>query len=395
MATGTLNQYIQLIERVFRTAQSNTLSRLLSLRDDHVYNKNLLSSNVELLIEGNCIPALEEILIAHLLCVKALQSNDYQEAYKQQSACVTAVVKLLQSQKEENWTLPLMYTVCLDLRLVAQKTEKESGEAAGNILEKAAECLLACFRVCAADNRSSDTETKRLGMLTLVNQLLKVYFRINKLHLCKPLIRAIDSSPFKDNFSLSQQITYRYFVGRKAMFDSDYKLADEYLTYAFENCHIKSIKNKRLILIYLVPVKMLLGYMPPKRILEKYDVLQFWDLVEAVKQGNLKRIDEVMELHGLFFIKAGIYLIVEKLKIIAYRNLFKKVYLAENTHQIPVSSLQAALHVMGQEDVDSNETQCLVANLIYDGKIKGYISYQHQKVVVSKQNPFPPLTSLT
>ena len=60
-------------------------------------------------------------------------------------------------------------------------------------------------------------------MLALVNQLFKVYFHINKLHLCKPLIRAIESSPYKDHFSLGQWVTYKYYVGKKAMFDSDYK----------------------------------------------------------------------------------------------------------------------------------------------------------------------------
>lgn len=59
-------------------------------------------------------------------------------------------------------------------------------------------------------------------MMSLVNQLFKVYFRINKLHLMKPLIRAIDSSPLKERFALSQQITYRYFTGRMAMFYSDF-----------------------------------------------------------------------------------------------------------------------------------------------------------------------------
>lgn len=49
--------------------------------------------------------------------------NEYREAFEQQSTCVAWVVKLLQIQKEANWTLPLMYTVCLDLRLVAQKAE--------------------------------------------------------------------------------------------------------------------------------------------------------------------------------------------------------------------------------------------------------------------------------
>lgn len=45
------------------------------------------------------------------------------EAFEHQSACVACVVKLLQNQKEVNWGLPVMYTVCLDLRLVAQKAE--------------------------------------------------------------------------------------------------------------------------------------------------------------------------------------------------------------------------------------------------------------------------------
>lgn len=72
-------------------------------------------------------------------------------------------------------------------------------------------------------SRASNDDTKKWGMMSLVNQLFKVYFGINKLNLCKPLIRAIDSSPYKDRFAVSQQVTYRYYVGRKAMFDSNYK----------------------------------------------------------------------------------------------------------------------------------------------------------------------------
>lgn len=48
--------------------------------------------------------------------------------------------------------------------------------------------------------------------------------QINKLHLCKPLIRAIDSSNLKNDYSQAQKVTYKYYVGRKAMFDSDFKL---------------------------------------------------------------------------------------------------------------------------------------------------------------------------
>nr|CAH7768526.1 unnamed protein product [Callosobruchus chinensis] len=391
-----LAQYLQIIDRSWRAQDGHKVAQFLSCRHDHARYPHYQQEHPESLVEKFLVPGIDELVIFHFKVLYYMGKGDYMEAYHHQSNMVQIFAKIFQSQKEENWSLPIMYTVCTDLRLVAQRAENErfrATEKPGEILEKAAECLMGCFRVCAADNRSGEEDTKRLGMLALVNQLFKVYFRINKLHLCKPLIRAIESSPFKESFPLGQQVTYRYFVGRKSMYDSDYKAADEYLTFAFENCHRSSRKNKRLILIYLVPVRMLLGYIPSKKVLEKYDVLQFWELVQAVCQGDLKLFDQLMEKHESFFIKCGIYLIVDKLKIIAYRNLFRKVYLILNTHQIPVESLMNALQFLGQ-DVDLDETQCIVANLIYEGKIKGYISHQHRKVVVSKQNPFPPLTSL-
>ena len=170
--------------------------------------------------------------------------------------------------------------------------------------------------------------------------------------------------------------------------------ADEYLTYAFQHCHKKSKKNKRLILMYLIPVKLLLGYIPKYNLLKKYNLMEFWDLIEAVKKGNLQNLEMVMCQQEAFLINAGIYLIVEKLKLIAYRNLFKKVYLVLNTYQIDINSLLCALRTYGHMDIDMDETENLVAILINDGKIKGYISHQHKKLVISKQNPFPSLSSL-
>ncbi|KAH7967072.1 hypothetical protein HPB49_022153 [Dermacentor silvarum] len=47
------------------------------------------------------------------------------------------------------------------------------------------------------------------------------------------------------------------------------------------------------------------------------------------------------------------------------------------------------------DEVDMDELHCIIANLIYEGKIKGYISLQHQKLVVSKQSAFPRLSTLS
>ena len=105
----------------------------------------------------------------------------------------------------------------------------------GETLEKAAEHIMTCFRTCAVDNKSAEEVSKRWGLLNVVNQLFKIYFRVNKVHLSKPLIRAIESSNLKDKYPKSQQVTYKYYVGRKHMFDYDFKAAEEYLTFAFEH----------------------------------------------------------------------------------------------------------------------------------------------------------------
>ncbi len=43
----------------------------------------------------------------------------------------------------------------------------------------------------------------------------------------------------------------------------------------------------------------------------------------------------------------------------------------------------------GTHEVDTDEVECIVANLIYSGRIKGYISHQKSILVLSKVDPFP------
>lgn len=399
MAHLSLNSYLHSVNNAIENYDSDETARLLSFRDPHVASQQLQNPRAD----SQCRRALgapyDEVVAAHLKCCAAVANHDFSEAYNSQAVVVQSFLKALQAQKEENWALPMMFSIALDLRLFAvsadiQLVERNKGKS-GDTLERAAEQLMGLFRVCASDNRAAIEDSKKWGMLNLVNQLFKIYFKINKLHLCKPLIRAIESLPIKDKFSLSQMVTFRFYVGRKAMFDSDYKSADEYLSFAFEKCHRLSTKNKRLILIYLIPVKMLLGQMPDLILLRKYELQQFSEVVKAVSSGNLLQLNAAMEHHEAFFIRCGIYLILEKLKIITYRNLFKKVYLiGDKNHLIDISLFTAALRMMQVDGIDEDETQCILANLIFENKIKGYISHQHKKLVVSKQNPFPQLSTV-
>uniref|UniRef100_A0AAR2K5M7 PCI domain-containing protein 2 n=1 Tax=Pygocentrus nattereri TaxID=42514 RepID=A0AAR2K5M7_PYGNA len=363
-------------------------AELLSFKHPHVANPRLQLSSPEDKCQQVLEPPYDEMVAAHLRCTYAVANHDFVEAYKS-----------FQAHKEENWYVSLFKQKCIlaeqCFKSAEQQLQKKGKGKVGDMLEKAAEQLMSCFRVCASDNRAGIDDSKKWGMLFLINQLFKIYFKINKLHLCKPLIRAIDSSNLKDDYSMAQRVTYKYYVGRKAMFDSNFKLAEEYLSFSFQHSHRSCQRNKRLILIYLLPVKMLLGHMPTTQLLKKYDLMQFTDVTKAVSEGNLLLLNEALAKHETFFIRCGIFLILEKLKIITYRNLFKKVYLLLKTHQLPLDAFLVALKMMQVEEVDIDEVQCILANLIYMGHIKGYISHQHQKLVVSKQNPFPPLSSVS
>lgn len=371
----------------------------MSFQHPHVHNQKLWVD-----FEGQCQNYLDnpydEMIAAHIRCAMAVSKDDMVEAYACQGVVTQSFLKAFQTQKEENWAIPVLKKVVLDLRQFALKAEatlarSKSHRKPGEMLERAADLIMSCFRVCVSDSRTALEVSKRVGTPILVNQLFKIYFKINTLHLCKPLIRAIEGSDIKDHFTKAQFVTYRYFVGKKDMFDSDFKAAAMSLEFAFECCYATSRRNKRLILVYLIPVKMLLGYMPKPELLKKYNLLEFEDVRRAVSQGNLLLLSEALKKHERFFIHYGIYLILQKLKIISYRNLFKKVYMLLGTHQLPLKSFEDAMKFMKVEDIDIDEVQCIVANLIDKGYIRGYISHQHQKVVVSKQMPFPPVATIS
>lgn len=397
----TSQQFLNQLQMAWRRRDANLISNFFSLKDPHIVNNNLYNFNPNM-AEAYVESTLADVIVPHLKCIACLKDKKFTEAYNNQLAVMQAFVKVFQNLKNDNWLIPVIYTVCLDLRMLTYSVNSEVTQTQlktgvvkpREALENTAEAIMGAFRVCAADNRSGEQETKRWGMMLFANQLFKVYFKMSQLHLMKPLIRAIESSPFKNKFSISQQVTYKYYAGLKAMMDEDYKSANQYLTFAFERCEKSSRKNKQHILIYLIPIRILLGYMPTREVLEKYDLLPMWDIANAVKRGRVNELVQVMSTYQALLCKYRIYTVVEKLRMITYRNMFKKVFLLHKNHLIDMNVLMVTLQTFEDIEIDLDETHCILANLIHDGKVKGYISLSHQKLVLSKIDPFPKLTSI-
>ncbi|KAI1716374.1 PCI domain-containing protein [Ditylenchus destructor] len=376
---------------------------LLSVKDPHGDLKFLQVINPEDVYRNrNAMDwAFDDIILMHLQTLYFISRGDWAEACAAQTSILQLFNReILQKEKDANWFMPILYIICSDLRLISivadsnRSAVRRRKTEAASFYEEAAAPIMESYRMCVAESRLAPETTKKIAILNLTNQLFRIYFKINRLHLLKPLIRSIDHvGDLYDFFSTADKITYNYFLGRKAMFDMDLSLSEKSLSFAFENCPSSHKRNKRAILMYLIPVKMFLGHMPTAQLLSFYNLEQFLSVVTSVKDGNLRQLNEALQEHQHFFIKCGIFLMLEKLKVVTYRNLFKKVALILNTHMIKLDAFSVAIRWLGS-DMDSDELACILANLIAQKKIKGYISHQKQTLVISKQTPFPPLSTL-
>lgn len=154
--------------------------------------------------------------------------------------------------------------------------------------------------------------------------------------------------------------------------------------------------SARAILRFLIPVRLLMSprEMPSSRLLQSFGLDEYLAIAEALQTGSVATFNRCLEENMAAFIHRGVYFLVERLKMFVYRRLFRRVSgvhaqsapsEAEGT-RVPIQLFQAALAWQG-EDMELDEVECILANLIYRGLIKGYLSHAHRKIVLMKGSP--------
>jgi nuclear mRNA export protein PCID2/THP1 len=259
--------------------------------------------------------------------------------------------------------------------------------------------LKKAFSVTNGDRSNCGAESKRVGTLEVINQLFRVYFKLNALRLCQHLIRTVNAPGFLDfdsSFPVAHRVTYKFYVGRLHLYEDRYSEAVDNLTYAVDRTPEQYEINKRLVLLYLIPARILRGTLPSRRLLKGYNMFWYEDISRALRTGNLRLFDEAVERHEQFFIRKGLYLAIEKMRSLVYRSLCSKLYNARvamakvDPHKVKLEDVQLSLRVCGVE-MSKDEVECILANLIYNGIIKGYLSHTVGYLVLSTKNAFPPL----
>ncbi|KAF3189760.1 COP9 signalosome (CSN) subunit [Orbilia oligospora] len=349
------------------------------------------------------LEAWAEVYVAYWKVAQALERHDevdWAQVFVAMKDMTQAVIRGFQNGLWEVWQLEVLYTACKYLRYVAIRTDeakRSNGEDTWKSLEDAARIINRAFNVCLND-RAELAQSRKWGTYYIINILFKTYFKLNAITLSKNILKALVANttemPDLLDFRTSDVVTFKYYCGVIAFLDEDYVKAEEHLEMAYQLCHKAAQKNKELILTYLIPTKLLTRrQLPSATLLKPYPLLEslFLPLAQCIKSGDLRGYDENLARGEDWFVKKRIFLTLERGRDITLRNLFRKVYLAagDSKTRIPVDHFKAAVSWKSGVELETEEVECYLANMIYKGYIKGYISREKGMVVLSGSNAFP------
>lgn len=166
----------------------------------------------------------DDLFACRLRAVSAGANRQFAEAFAQQDACLSTFHRIFQ-ESGADWLLPALHVVDRAIRRLALQADAQlraKGEKADR-LQEAARILNRSFTITITD-RAAIESSKKWGALAVINELFKVYFKMNNLRLCTNLIRAVDGTGFPpfDDFPMSQKVTYKYYVGRLSMLNANF-----------------------------------------------------------------------------------------------------------------------------------------------------------------------------
>ena len=193
----------------------------------------------------------------YLEAVAAPKADDIVRYYQFQSSLHSALNQIFASSNK-NILVPAIQVVCRNSHHIAAATKDDSK------LQHAVTLLQESFSKCLNDRTEfqpdaafSEDDSKKAGILYIVNQLFAMYFSLNTLRLCKNLVRPVETRKLLQRGRAGDLVTYRYYVGRLYMFEDQYDRAETHLEYALKHCHKDALTNKKAILRNMVPVKLL------------------------------------------------------------------------------------------------------------------------------------------
>ncbi|KAH9965830.1 PCI domain-containing protein [Russula dissimulans] len=346
--------------------------------------------------EGAIESPWDEIAIQYVLVITHVAKQRYADAFKEHTQLVNLFLRFFTINS--GWTLPALFATLRDLRDLAFDADVQARDLSqkSDCMEEAARIISKAFSNCITDRTSSYQMSRKWGVYYVVGLVLKSYFRVRRISLSKNILRALEANrdiPSLHEYPRAHQVTYRYYLGMLSFLNEDYTKSEQELTFAFYNCQLEARNNQERILTYLIPLRILRGHLPSADLLSRFPVLHelYAPFISAIRKGDIQGFDTALDKYERRLVDLNIWLTLEKAREICIRGLFRRVWVvSEKSNRIPVAMFHSSLRISGM-DVSSEEAECLVANMIYKGYMRGYISHEKQMVVLANTNAFARL----
>ncbi|KAI3387345.1 hypothetical protein SNEBB_003867 [Seison nebaliae] len=323
---------------------------------DKYYRGDFSDMELQMKVEENFADNnWRSFMLAFVRCMNKWSNGLYANAFVDGLGTLKSLDDISRSYDGENWTMSLLKKLTVLIRCLSLICENdERGEKDDHYYStKLSEQLTSLFRMCTSDIRTKWEQSRRIATMHITNQLLRIYFPMNQLQLCNPLLRTIDQmgDDLSKFYPLDERITYYYYTGRMCLLKNQIDDSVKRLEYAYTHCRQENEKNKRMILLYLVPLKMRKGFIPQTEILLKFDLELYIPIVEAIRIGNVGVMQELLndKKTKYFLLKSNVFLLFYHLMNITYRNLCQRIVTSVNTHQIPFDAFRVCFEWMREK----------------------------------------------
>ena len=212
-------------------------------------------------------------------------------------------------------------------------------------VERSANVLREAFIKCLTDKsgtggltgagRKGKPLNKRTGIYMTANSCLKLLFQCRKLRNAQQIFSSIDAqSPLLSHYPAAQRVTYLYYLGRYLFANNHFHRAQLALTAAYEQCHRDAVRQRELILTYLIPANICLGRFPHSKLLMRRDASgigkRFLRLCRSIAQGDFAAFRHQLSIYsddGQWFLKKRILLQLQsRCEMLVWRSLVRKVF---------------------------------------------------------------------
>lgn len=251
--------------------------------------------------------------------------------------------------------------------------------------------LLDAFRIEYAHMRrdaKNDIEKKTAMVVVLIEMIKICVVDLSNPNIIESILAStqgiLDTDDDHSTLPKSISATYHFYLSKHHLFLDNFDQSRTELQSALKQL-ISSMTNTNRVLFHLIPLQLVRGIFPSKNWLKNSHPVVFqtyYPIIRAIRSRNLEKLHDLLDEQVV--LKQTFFFLLKHLDLLVFRLILKDiVFLNGGKKQVSFSLFE---DIVGPT-ISSSE---ILAILIQQGMINGYITYEENVLVLTGSNPFPP-----